>query len=107
EGTLEVYAGVKGALADNQTPPVLELKLLPGFSGIHVEKVTLADKVDTTAVGKALSEVLNRYKDNITGELTRSPLSRYTMPALAPQGIDVAKLLQPKADAKAPVKVSV
>ena len=107
EGSIEVYSGVRGALASNQSPPTLELKLLPGLSVVKVEKVKLGDKVDATVIGKALADVVTRYRDNVTGELTRASFSRYTMPALAPQDIDLAKLLQPKDDPKAPVKVVV
>jgi len=84
EGTVTLYAGVTGAIAQaGASGPELELRLLPALSSVHVEKIELADKVDVTLVGTALAAVLNRFKDNISGELTRSPLTRVTVPALS------------------------
>ena len=84
EGTITAYAGITGAIAQAGTSgPELELRLLPALSSVHVEKIELADKVDVTLVGTAITAVLNRFKDNISGELTRSPVTRVTVPALS------------------------
>ena len=83
-GTITAYAGLTGAIAQAGTSgPELELRLLPALSSLHVEKIELADKVDITLVGTAIATVLNRFKDNISGELTRSPLTRVTLPLLS------------------------
>lgn len=94
-GTLDVYAGISGALSDDKKPvPVLEFRLLPGLSRVRVERITVAEKVDATKVGEAIAYVLNKYKDNVTGELSRANFTRITIPALALETINISQSIK-------------
>ena len=94
-GSLEVYAGVSGALAnDNKSVPELEIRLLPGLSRVQVERITVAEKIDTTKAGEAIAYVLNKYRANVTGELSRASFTRITIPALAPEAINLSESIK-------------
>lgn len=94
-GTLEVYTGVTSALAEHdKEEPAVEVRLLPSLSSINVERVKLADKVDATAAAKMLVAVLNRYRDNISGELGRQPFMKVSIPAMAPEAIDPRRTMR-------------
>ncbi|MCS6291947.1 MAG: hypothetical protein H8J66_02650 [Nitrospira sp.] len=115
-GEIDVYTGLSGAIANDLTAePELQIRLLPGLSRIDVKKVRLVDKVDATKIGEVLATLLNKYRDNITGELSRSPLSRMTVPAVSDKPSDMSQALKVTSPGKAfivnlkanPVTVSV
>src|SRR5262249_23293805 len=80
-----------GALSSKDRIPRLELCLLPGLSRVTAEKIRISQRVDVTTVGQGIAALLNRYRDNITGELTRAPFSHYTLPAMAPDAFDISR----------------
>lgn len=88
-GTATVYAGITGAAqAKGDESSVLRLKLLPAFETVSVSKVTAAEEYDVTALGDVLASVLNRYADNITGELSRLPVMNVEVPARFAETLD-------------------
>lgn len=93
-GEIEVYSGITSAVTGDAAAPQLELKLLPGLSRIVIHKITLAERIDVTADGDIVAGLLNRYKDNVSGELSRSKFTRLALPALAEEPIDLAKGLK-------------
>lgn len=94
-GSVEVYTGISGSVTAEKDSPKLDLRILPGVSRVAVDKVEIAG-VDATKITDPIVKLLNRYRDNITGELTRAPFARYSVPAVAPETLDLAKMLQPK-----------
>ncbi|WP_210171928.1 hypothetical protein [Methylobacterium sp. GXS13] len=91
-GSIDAYAGITGGLIDEANgPPVVNLSLLPALSSVQVDSVVLAEKIGATAVVDALVAVLNIFKDNISGELSRQPFTKLTVPALSPTAIDPSK----------------
>lgn len=91
-GRIDAYTSVTGGLVSDATPiPELQLRLLPGLSRLQVEKIKLAGKVDATKAGEVVAALLNRYRDNITGELTRAPFSRIAVPAVAAKPVDLSQ----------------
>jgi hypothetical protein len=91
-GTIDAYTGVSGAVVSDVAPmPELQLRLLPGLSRVEVENIKLAEKADVTKVGELLAALLNKYRDNITGELTRAPFSRLSVPAVAEKPFDLTQ----------------
>ncbi|MDZ4782938.1 MAG: hypothetical protein SGJ19_22035 [Planctomycetia bacterium] len=94
-GSVEMYTGISGAMTAAKDSPKLELRILPGVSRIAVDKIELAG-ADATKIADPIVKLLNRYRDNITGALTRAPFARYSVPSVAPEAIDLAKMLQPK-----------
>jgi hypothetical protein len=107
-GIITAYVGLSGALvAEGMPVPELEIRMLPALSGVKVEKIKLARKVDATKVGEILATIVNKYKNNITGELTRAPFSKITIPAMATKPLDPRKnfkLASPGATATLEVK---
>lgn len=91
-GEMEVLAGLTAATAESGLSEI-ELRLLPSLSSVKVSSIKLAEKVDASSVGEALVGLLNRYRDNISGELSRAPLTRVNIPVLAKDAIDVAQSL--------------
>ena len=90
-GAIVVYAGVTGGLSTAGPTPVLELRVLPSVSSLAIDKIKVAEKVDATAVGEALAGLLDRYKDNVSGELSRAAFTRASVPALAPKPLDLSQ----------------
>lgn len=87
-GGLTVYAGLAGAVATNGQIPQIELRLLPSIATVKVDKIDIAERYDVTAAAAAITSLLSKYKDNISGELTRSALTRVTVPAMANKPVD-------------------
>jgi hypothetical protein len=91
-GNLQVYTGVTGAVQGNgEAARHLELRLLPGLARFEITEVKLAGNSDVTSVVQNIAHLLNRYRDNVTGVLTRSPLTRISIPALDNRPFDFAK----------------
>ena len=93
-GTVKAYMGVTGALTGSAQEPHLELKLLPALRSIDIRKVTIAGKYDVTEVGEALAAALNKYADNVTGELTRMPITVVTVPASLSTNLNASRRLR-------------
>lgn len=90
-GKIAIHAGFTSGLATQGATPTLELRVLPALAAITVDKIKLAEKVDVTKVGELLAALLNRYKDNVSGEVSRAPFTLVTIPALASGPVDVSK----------------
>jgi len=95
-GGLTIYAGLAGAVATGSQFPQIELRFLPSISTVKVDKIELAQDYDVTAAGVAIAALLNKYRDNISGELTRSTLTRVTVPAMADKPVDFNKTFEIK-----------
>lgn len=78
-------------MAKQGPTPQLDLRLLPALSTVKVDKVRLLGEVDVTKVGELLARLLNQYKDNVSGELSRGAFTQVALPALAPAPIDLSK----------------
>jgi len=76
---------------DSAGKPVLQLRLLPSLSRVELSKLDLADKVDAKDAVDWLTNIITKYRDNISGELTRQPMTLITMPVAAPQPIDITQ----------------
>lgn len=81
-GSITIYAGLSGALSDPDEPK-LEVKILPALGLVSVSKIVLADKYDATGLGEMIAGLLNKFRDNIAGEINRSSISTVTIPTMA------------------------
>lgn len=91
-GSIDAYVGITGAVtSETGRIPELQLRLLPGVSRVEVSDLKLAQKFDVTKLGEIIADVLTKYRDNITGELTRAPFTRMTIPAAADKSIDISR----------------
>lgn len=97
-GTLTAFAGVSSGTAGPNDAEI-QLQLLPIFKSIHIDKVTLAGEVDVTAVGDMLAALLNRYADNVTGQLSKSSSLKITLPAEFRGTFDPSKTIDLKSEA--------
>ncbi|MGZ8182306.1 MAG: hypothetical protein ACXWT1_10135 [Methylobacter sp.] len=94
-GSIDAFTGISGeVISDEATPSMLQLRLLPGLSNIKIKNVKLVEKVDSTKIGEVLANLLNKYRDNITGEFTRSPFSKMPVPVIADKPSDISQTLK-------------
>ena len=94
-GVVEAYAGLAGTLVSDGVPiPELRLHLLPGLSRVTVDKVRLANKWDETKLAEVLASILNRYRDNVTGEVARKDFVNMTIPLASPKPFDVTQAIK-------------
>jgi hypothetical protein len=96
QGNLTIFAGLAGEVATPGSAPIIELRLLPAVETINITKIELSKKYDVTLAGAAIVALLNKYKDNISGELTRSTLTHITVPAMADRPVDFNKTFEVK-----------
>ncbi|MGO6692500.1 hypothetical protein ACCS54_18940 [Rhizobium johnstonii] len=94
-GRLEIFLAAS-ALMVTTPKRVLQVKLLPAFKLIHVEKITLADSYDISAAGALLAGLLTSYADNITGALADDPILNAELPAS----------IQDQFDPSGPIKIA-
>jgi hypothetical protein len=74
----------------------LQVKMLPAFKSLHLDKVTLAERYDGTAAGALLASLLDAYADNIIGAITNAPVLNAELPAN----------LQDQFDPSGPIKIN-
>lgn len=93
EGNIDFRFGVTGGIVgdDAAGKPVLQLRLLPSLSRVELSKLNVAEQVDAKAAVDWLTKLVTKYSDNISGELTRNPMTVITMPVAAPQHIDITQ----------------
>ena len=93
EGDIDFRFGVTGGIVgdDAAGKPVLQLRLLPSLSRVELSKLNVAEQVDAKATVDWLTKLVTKYRDNISGELTRHPMTVITMPVAAPQPIDITQ----------------
>lgn len=96
QGTIALSLGIAGGTPD-QASPKLQLKILPAFNSLHIEKVALANKFDATSAADALVFLLNRYASNITAALNEAPILDVSLPTALP-GLG---------DQSGPIKISI
>lgn len=89
-GSVTVYAGISGAVADDPTASDLVVNLLPVLSTAQVSKIGVAADTDSKVTAAALTKLLNVYKDNLSGVLTRAQFSKVKVPALASKPSDIS-----------------
>lgn len=90
-GEVIFLAGITGGVTQfGNAAPELELKLLPSLSSIQVKKITISEKYYMTLAGVMLTSVLNRFRDNISGVLSRKPVTSVDIPALSNESLNVA-----------------
>ncbi len=100
EGTISFYAGLASSTElDSALRSIIAIKILPVFESISVSKVTIAENYDVTALGDALVSVLNRYAENISGELSRLPIMRVKVPTRLAEPLDPNKTIRIDGDA--------
>lgn len=79
-GRAELFLGAATTMVASPKR-ALQVKFLPAFKSIHVERIELADSYDVTATGALLADLLNAYADNITGLFTNDPILDAELPA--------------------------
>jgi hypothetical protein len=94
-GEAVIYAGITSATTSNAPHETeLHLKLLPVFHSIRVKSVVLEGKADVSIIGNLLEDLLNRYADNVTGELARSPIMDVVVPTGFSDTLDVSRAIR-------------
>lgn len=78
-GRIVILAGITSAAAVASGQD-LQLRLLPAFHTVAVEKVTLSDDNDSPALARQLARILLRYAENITGSLARADFVNLKIP---------------------------
>jgi hypothetical protein len=63
-GTVAASLGVTSA-ASNPNEARIQLKLLPGVSSIHVEKLKLRDNADLTTAAQSIASLLTHYSERL------------------------------------------
>lgn len=74
----------------------MQVKLLPAFRSLHIDKITLAERYDATVAGAVLASLLDSYADNIIGTMTNAPVLNAELPAS----------LQDQFDPSGPIKIN-
>lgn len=107
-GRIIFYAGLASTLsAPPQGHATLQLKLLPSLSRLEVSNLILRDKMDAAKVVAPVVKLLNKYKDNLSGELSRMPFASTTLPIVDPKPIDIRRSLTfSDSGAKASVEIT-
>jgi len=92
-GSISAYFGITGAVAGSSgSASTIDLRLLLGLADLRIDRLELQSTGwNVTEAGELLARTLTKYKDNITGEVSRSPLSRISVPAVAANPIDIAR----------------
>ena len=88
-GSVTVFMGVVAGLVTEKLMSRLEVHLLPSVGEVRVKRIKLQGGVDVTVVGEALTGLLNQYKDNISGELSRQAFASFSIPALSQTSLDL------------------
>lgn len=91
KGTVTVYAGIAATLSTAAEPPTLTVKLLPAVSRVELDEVRLAGRWRATEAAQGLVAVLERFRDNLSGALSASPLTQASLPALSENALDLSK----------------
>lgn len=93
EGSIDFYFGIAGGVADAvpNGKPVLQLKLLPSLSRVDVSKLKVAEKIEATVAAEWVAQLLTKYRDNISGWLTKQPMTAISVPVAAPESIDLTQ----------------
>jgi hypothetical protein len=90
-GRIDVYSGISGAVSPPGTAvPVLAIQLLPGLSGITIDKISVAGHANAASVVEPIVSALNEYRDNISGALSSQAFAQISIPALSSSPIDLA-----------------
>jgi hypothetical protein len=95
-GDLTIYAGITSGVATASPTPVIEFKLLPAISTVKVRELQVAGKSDVSVAGETIADLLNKFKDNISGEIARNPLTSVTIPAVMGAPVDLSKTFEIK-----------
>jgi hypothetical protein len=93
-GSIVVFAGVKNPdvkainLGD---VPAMELQLLPALSTIQVSDLKIFGHYKATLLVQPLVALLNAFKDNVSGILSRSKLASISIPEIAKKPFNIDK----------------
>lgn len=83
KGTLTAYAGISSnTLINEYQDTFLNLKLLPAFNSLKVDSIDIKDGFDISLVGELIASLLNRFAENITGEISSLPIMNVKIPAV-------------------------
>lgn len=94
-GKLILYAGFALSLSSSeQNAPRLDVKLLPHFQSLTIEKAVFAEQIDAKVVIDPIVALVNRYVDNISGELSRLPVTRTSLPAMVSVADDISEVIK-------------
>lgn len=93
EGSIDFYFGIAGGVASigPDGKPLLQLRLLPSLSRVEVSKLKVAEKIDATVAADWIAGLLTKYRDNISGWLTRDPMTAISLPVASPEPIDLSQ----------------
>ena len=91
-GVLKVGASVTSdaASADDEKNISLEFRLLPLFREIKIEKLEFNDNANIGKPADFFASLINRYADNISGELSNSSFTEFSIPASPTSSIETA-----------------
>ncbi len=93
-GSIVVFAGFKNPdvnainLADT---PAMDLQLLPALSTVEVNNLKVFGHYKATLLVQPLVALLNAFKDNVSGILSRSKLASISIPELAKKPFNLDK----------------
>ena len=88
-GVLRIGGSVTGTVAaESGSDLILNIKLLPLFREVHIEELTLAEKVDIAEPADFIARIINKFADNISGELSRADFATLTIPAYPVQSLE-------------------
>ncbi|HDZ9517926.1 TPA: hypothetical protein RUZ98_000957 [Klebsiella pneumoniae] len=91
-GEVTIFSGITGGVTNfDIDKPTLDIKILPAFSSVNVKKIELAEKYDLTREGELLTLLLNKYKNNITGIISKIKLTSIEIPAISKEYFDITK----------------
>lgn len=85
-GIVHMYLTITGAV-NNGAQPTLELKLLPGLASLAINEVKVGG-ANALPLINPLAALIDRYRENLSGELARSSFANVTLPALASQPLN-------------------
>lgn len=79
KGDIKVYLGVKLELDNKQSE--IGISFLPGLSYINISSIKINNDFDVTLFGDLLVNLINKYADNISGELGRMDIMHINLPS--------------------------
>lgn len=90
-GVLKIGASITSAVAaENGTDLSLEFQALPLFRELRIEELTVAENIDLADPADFIAGIINRFADNISGELSRVEFAKLTVPASPVESLETS-----------------
>ncbi|MEM6484116.1 MAG: hypothetical protein AAF662_03920 [Pseudomonadota bacterium] len=79
---LKIGASITGAVVAGSGPDLsLEFKALPLFRELRIEELTVAEDAELATPADFIARIINKFADNISGELSRAKFAAITVPS--------------------------